>query len=90
MLKPNGTRDGIIATTLSVVKVVTAPAVGVVTAVPVGIIAAIKMKIKEQIIKLGIIVMIVAVLSTSSEALEYKCETDGWNLNNCGFIIVKF
>ena len=90
MLKPNGNRDGIIATTLSVVKVVTAPAVGVVTAVPIGIIAAIKMKIKEQIIKLGIIVMIVAVLSTSSEALEYKCDTDWQDISHCRWIIKKF
>ena len=42
-----------------------------------------KMKLKEQIIKLGIIVMIVAVLSTSSEALEYKCETDLLDITHC-------
>ena len=50
----------------------------------------IKMKLKEQIIKLGIIVMIVAVLSTSSEALEYKCYTDWQDISHCGWIIKKF
>ena len=49
-----------------------------------------KMKLKEQIIKLGIIVMIVAVLSTSSEALEYKCDTDWQDISHCGWIIKKF
>ena len=49
-----------------------------------------KMKLKEQIIKLGIIVMIVAVLSTSSEALEYKCDTDWQDIGHCGWIIKKF
>ena len=50
----------------------------------------IKMKLKEQIIKLGIIVMIVAVLSTSSEALEYKCETDLLDITHCRWTLKKF
>ena len=49
-----------------------------------------KMKLKEQTIKLGIIVMIVAVLSTSSEALEYKCDTDWQDISHCGWTIKKF
>ncbi len=40
--------------------------------------------------KISIIIVMLTALSASSEALEYKCETDGWNLNNCGWVIVKF
>jgi len=40
--------------------------------------------------KIAMVLIMLSTLSASSEALEYKCETDGWNLNNCGFIIVKF
>jgi hypothetical protein len=49
-----------------------------------------KMKLKEQIIKLGIIVIMVAALSTSSEALEHKCETDLLDITQCRWIIKKF
>ncbi len=36
------------------------------------------------------VLIMLSTLSANSEALEYKCETDGRNLNNCAFIIVKF
>ena len=48
------------------------------------------MKLNKQIIKLGIIAMIVAVLNTSAEALEYKCNTDWQDISQCGWIIKKF
>ena len=54
------------------------------------LLSLVKMKLKEQIIKLGIIVMIVAVLSTNSEALEYKCDTDWQDISHCRWIIKKF
>ena len=40
--------------------------------------------------KIAMIIVMLSALSTSTEALEYRCEVDGWNMNNCGWIIVKF
>ena len=39
---------------------------------------------------IAMVLIMFSTLSASCEALEYRCEVDGWNMNNCGWIIVKF
>jgi len=40
--------------------------------------------------KIAMIIVMLSALSTSSEALEYRCEIDQWSITHCGWIIVKF
>ena len=40
--------------------------------------------------KILMLIGILSILSTSSEALEYKCDTDWQDISHCGWIIKKF
>ena len=40
--------------------------------------------------KIAMIIVMLSALSTSAEALEYKCEIDQWSVTHCVWVLKKF